>query len=90
VAVIDLPADRLPVPVETCVYHVVAALVAAGDVVVAVSLDDGVLSLDVDAAAVPGQLVDVEDRVGALDGMLRVGATAAGRVAVRAELACVS
>jgi signal transduction histidine kinase len=90
VEVIDLPADRLPVPVETCVYHVVAALVAAGDVVVAVSLDDGVLSLDVDAAAVPGQLVDVEDRVGALDGMLRVGATAAGRVAVRAELACVS
>jgi signal transduction histidine kinase len=47
-----------------------------------------VLVVDVETEAEPDGLVDLEDRVGALDGRLAVKRAPGGRVRIRAEIPC--
>jgi hypothetical protein len=80
-----LPAQRLAAPVESAAYHVVAEVLRrahGAPVAASARLDDGRLVLELEPA--PAEpLVDLEDRVGALDGRLVAGAGG-----LRVELPC--
>jgi signal transduction histidine kinase len=79
-----LPRERMPPPVESAAYFVVAEAVRrAGAAQVSAARRDGLLVVDVTADHVPEPLADLEDRVGAADGTLEVD----GRT-LRVELPC--
>jgi signal transduction histidine kinase len=86
-----LPPDRLEPAVETTAYHVVCEAVRrAGqtEVTVRAVRQDGRLVLSIDTADPPaGDLVDLDDRVGALGGTLRVERSD-GTSHIVAELPC--
>lgn len=88
-----LPAGRLAPTVEETAYFVIAALAdhwSPQPVTVAAVRDGQRLVLDVNAAApAPGDLVAIEDRLGALDGALIIEQPEPGRTRVTAELPCV-
>jgi signal transduction histidine kinase len=102
VTVGHLVPERLPAPVETAGYFLVAEasrLIAAlpgaeGATVEAKHEGDRlVIQVTSDAAAQPGPdletaLLDVTDRVGALGGRLRAGQAPAGAITIRAEIPC--
>jgi signal transduction histidine kinase len=80
--------DRLPTPIESAAYFVVAESLrrSGGDVVVEARRRDGRLCLDIGCATpFTGPATEVEDRVGALGGTL-----AAGDRTLHAELPCAS
>ena len=86
-----LPPDRFAPAVEAAAYHVVCETVRragpTGATVRAVR-DDGRLMLSIDTDDAPtGDLVDLDDRVGALGGTLRVERSGRGSRVV-AELPC--
>jgi signal transduction histidine kinase len=83
-----LPQERFPPAVETAAYLVVAEAAKAGGVRVSAERRDAALLVDVEAEAEPEGLVDLEDRVGALDGRLAVEHAADGAVRIRAEIPC--
>jgi Histidine kinase len=86
-----LTAERFAPEVEATAYHVVTEAVrrgGAGDATVRVVHDGGRLMLCVDTAVPPRQLVDLDDRIGALGGALRVERNGRGARLV-AELPCV-
>jgi signal transduction histidine kinase len=82
-----LPQERFPRAVETAAYLVIAEAAKAGAVTVAAKRRDGVLVVDVEADGEPGELVELEDRIGALDGRLDVERVPGG-VRVHAEIPC--
>jgi signal transduction histidine kinase len=84
----DLPQERFSPAVETAAYLVVAEAAKAGAASVRAERRDGALVVDVEAEAEPEELVDLEDRVGALDGRLDVERAADGGVRIRAEIPC--
>ena len=86
----EVPRERLPSAVETAAYHIVAAAATTGAIVVEVASDGGRLHVDVEALAEPDTLIDLEDRVGALDGWLRVEPNRPDGVVLRAEIPCAS
>jgi hypothetical protein len=71
-----LTAERFAPEVEATAYHVITEAVRrGGDATVRAERADGRLCVSVDAALPPrDQLVDLDDRVGALGGALRVDA----------------
>jgi signal transduction histidine kinase len=77
-----LAQGRFPPAVETAAYLVIAETVRAGPA------RDGMLIIDVETEAVPEGLVDLEDRVGALNGRLVVRPAQRGRVRIRADIPC--
>jgi signal transduction histidine kinase len=82
-----MPAERAPAPVEAAAYFVVAEMVGRSggrNVKVSGELRDGRLCVEV-AGVVDGDLTDLEDRIGALDGVLTVD-----HGTVRAEVPCAS
>jgi len=82
-----LPAQRLSAPVETAVYLLVSEIAASRQVVsVNARHADGVLNVDIDCIDVPGGLVEVEDRIRALAGNLRVSRRPDHTFTVHAEL----
>ncbi|MDQ4037809.1 MAG: hypothetical protein M3313_05540, partial [Actinomycetota bacterium] len=81
------PDERLPPVVETAAYLVVAEAAKGGAVTVNAERSGGVLVVDIDATGRPARLVDLEDRVGALDGTLTVQPDTDG-VRIRAEIPC--
>ena len=87
-----LPAGRFAPTVEETAYFVIAALAdrwSPQPVTVAAVRDGQRLVLDVNAAApAPGDLVAIEDRLGALDGALIIEQPEPGRTRVTAELPC--
>jgi len=83
-----LPRERFSPAVETAAYLVIAETVRAGPSRVSATRRDGVLVVDVETEAEPGSLVDLEDRVGALDGTLAVTPAQGGRVRIRADIPC--
>jgi signal transduction histidine kinase len=83
-----VPDERFPPAVETAAYLVVAEAAKAGAARVSATRRDGALVVDVDAEAEPDGLVDLEDRIGALDGRLVVEQAPGGRVRIRAEIPC--
>jgi signal transduction histidine kinase len=84
----DLPQERFSPVVETAAYLVVAETAKAGAASVRAERREGALVVDVEAEAEPEELVDLEDRVGALDGCLDVEQDADGGVRIRAEIPC--
>jgi signal transduction histidine kinase len=88
VRIVALPQERFPPAVETAAYLVVADTVKVGAASVSADRRDGILVIDVEVEAAPEGLLDLEDRVGALDGHIGVERTADGRVRIRAEIPC--
>jgi signal transduction histidine kinase len=84
----DLPQERFSPAVETAAYLVVAEAAKAGAASVRAERRDCALVVDVEAEAEPKELVDLEDRVGALDGRLDVERAPDGGVRIRAEIPC--
>jgi len=94
---VTLPSGRLDRAVEAAAYVLVAR--ATGDAAVRrasidASVDDGRLivdlGLDVGGAIAGSTLMDLEDRCGAVDGIMDVGVLPDGRTRIRAEIPCVS
>ncbi len=83
-----LPQERFPPAVETAAYLVVAQAVKAGAARVSAERRDGALVVDVDTEGEPEGLLDLEDRIGALDGNLGVEHVTGHRVRIRAEIPC--
>jgi signal transduction histidine kinase len=83
-----VPQERLPPAVETAAYVVIAETVKAGPARVSATRRDGMLVIDVETEAEPERLLDLEDRVGALDGTLTVTPAKGGRVRIRANIPC--
>ncbi len=88
VRIAALPQERFPAAVETAAYLVVAAAAKAGPALASAERRDGVLVVDVEAEAEPEGLLELEDRVGALDGNLAVERAPGGGVRIRAEIPC--
>ncbi len=100
--IIQMPQQRLPGPVEAAAYFLIAettgylaTLAAAGGVTLDVRRHGNRLVVDVtqNGAGQPdreleARLSGLADRVGALDGQLRVGHLAGGGVTIRAEMPC--
>ena len=86
------PEGRLPPPVEAAAYFVVSELArrsGSGRVTVAARRENGSLLVDVELDSwTHVRLVDLEDRVGALDGRLTLENGDSG-TRVRAEIPCV-
>ncbi|MDP8969374.1 MAG: histidine kinase [Actinomycetota bacterium] len=73
-SVAGLPEQRLPQEVESAVYRIVADTLRSGDVQVSADHHDGQLVVDILARSVPESVVELEDRLGALEGRLTVAA----------------
>jgi signal transduction histidine kinase len=101
---VDADEERLPAPVETAAYYVVAEALTnvakysrASRATVNVRRDDGLLRIDVRDDGVGGAdpaggtgLRGLGDRVGALNGMLRIHSPAGIGTHVTAEIPCES
>jgi len=102
ITIMHMPQERLPGPVEAAAYFLIAettgylaTLAAASGVILDVRHDGDRLVVEVtkDGAGKPGHeleamLTDLADRVGALDGQLRIERVASGGVTIRAEMPC--
>ena len=95
VQVVDVPSQRLPEPVEAAAYFALSEAVqrsAATRASVSLSQQLDVLELDVelvDGRPAPGWLQSLEDRIGALDGVVDC-VPAAGRLRLHVEIPCAS
>jgi signal transduction histidine kinase len=87
-AIDELPDERLPRPVENAAYRVVAEASRAGATRVVAARRGDALLIDVDVDAVPAGLVELEDRVGAIDGSIRVDEESGGSITLRAVIPC--
>ena len=88
-----LPGGRFSASVEAAAYFVVAETVrqnAAGMLTVSAERRDGRLVVEVAGNSAPGNMTDLEDRVGALGGSITVMPGPDGRAAIRAEIPCES
>jgi signal transduction histidine kinase len=87
----EVPNRRFDAAVEAAGYFVVSETVrrgAASGLNVNAAMRDGRLVIAVEGDAGPDQLIELEDRVGALDGTLDVVREPGGAVKVRAEIPC--
>ena len=88
----SLPDQRFAGAVEAAAYFLVAEVVKRGNskgVTVRAGRSDGRLRIEVESVgALDENLVDLEDRIGALDGELTVVPIPPGHTTVRAELPC--
>jgi signal transduction histidine kinase len=84
----ELPDGRFDPTVEAGAYFIVAALTQSpAAAAISASTARGELVVEVRTAQ-PGDLVDVQDRVGALGGRIAVRVTREGDTLVRTELTC--
>jgi signal transduction histidine kinase len=82
------PDERFPPAVENAAYRVAAEAAKTGATCVSAVHRDGALVIDIDAEGEPNDLVELEDRVGALDGRILVEGSAGGAVRLHAEIPC--
>jgi signal transduction histidine kinase len=89
-----LPGERLAPPVEAAAYFLVAAVARrATSAAITVRATHADARLVVEVAGDGGsdaELIELEDRIGALDGVLAVRRTAAGSTMIRVEVPCAS
>ncbi len=104
IAIAHVPEERFPSPVEAAAYFVIAestasiaALAGAGSATVDVRRDGNRLLIEVTDEGVSdpdpelgARIVDLADRVGALEGRIRVEQVPAGAITIRAEIPCES
>jgi signal transduction histidine kinase len=83
-----LPQERFPAAVETAAYILVAEAAKRGAASASVERRDGVLVVEVETEAEPETIVELQDRIGALDGRLRVARAPSGGVRLHAEIPC--
>jgi signal transduction histidine kinase len=86
-----LPQERFGLPVEAAAYFVVSETVrrsTGSTVKVSAVRRDGRLVVEVEGDGTPGTIIDLEDRVGTLDGSVAVVREPDGRAVVRAEIPC--
>lgn len=86
-----LPNARLDPSIEAAAYFVVSETVrrsTSSALEIGATVGDGRLVVDVTGENAPAELIDLEDRVGALDGTLEVVRDPSGRVRIRAEIPC--
>ena len=83
-----LPHERFPAAVETAAYILVAEAAKRGAASASVERRDGVLVVEVETDAEPETLVELQDRIGALDGRLGVERASSGGVRLHAEIPC--
>jgi signal transduction histidine kinase len=88
-----VPSERLPAAIEAATYFLIAEITkgnGTGTVTVRADRTDRRLLVEIDAATLDEGLVELEDRIGALDGELTVERTPAGHATIRAVLPCAS
>ena len=68
-----MPDERFSTAIENAAYRVIAEAAGAGPTHVAAEHRDGVLVIDVATASQPEALLDLEDRIGAVNGSILVG-----------------
>jgi signal transduction histidine kinase len=88
-----LPDERFDAAVEAAGYFVVSETATrrpAGALRVSATRIDGCLVVEVEGEGAPEQIVDLEDRVGALNGSVEVVRNDEGRATIRAEIPCES
>jgi signal transduction histidine kinase len=93
IVVREAPYERLDPAVEAAAYFLVAEIAKrnVSSVGVRATVNGSRLLVEVNAAGtLEAELVEIEDRIGALDGELMVERTPVGRTTVRAELPCAS
>ena len=93
IKITGLPDERFDASVEAAGYLVVSEAIrrgAASELSVAAARDNGRLVIDVASDSAPSDLIDLEDRVGALDGRLEIVRGPGGSVRIRAEIPCES
>jgi signal transduction histidine kinase len=86
-----LPQERFGLPVEAAAYFVVSETVrrsTGSTVKVSAVRRDGRMVVEVDGDGTPGNIIDLEDRVGTLDGSVAVVREPDGRAVLRAEIPC--
>ena len=88
IQVVAAPAERLSPALETAAYLLVADAAETGAVSVTAVRTHAQLIIEVDAASEPPSLVDLQDRVAALDGTLDVHPASAGHLCIRAVIPC--
>jgi signal transduction histidine kinase len=92
IAIDAMPQERLPRPVEAAAWFAIVEATRdldAGAAAVSVHRADGMLLVDVvRERARAADLTEVEDRIGALDGTLRVTGSAGSGQTVHAEIPC--
>ncbi|MGZ5409408.1 MAG: histidine kinase [Aeromicrobium sp.] len=92
-SIAGLPAERVDPSVEAAIYLIVAEVVSAASGPVAVRGERTRTSVTLDLAAphVPDELlIDLGDRIGAVDGTLTTKVNGSGRIELRAEVPCAS
>jgi signal transduction histidine kinase len=91
--IMDVPTERFDAAVEAAAYFVVSEAVrqtSPHTLTVSATRRDGCLIVDVQTDAAPAQMVDIEDRVGALDGKVDVARDQNGRVKIHSVIPCAS
>jgi signal transduction histidine kinase len=102
VEIVETPAERLPAPVESTTYFVIAEALTnvarysqAGNATVRVARENGVVEIEVSDDGVGGAnpaagtgLRGLGDRVAALDGAFKVSSPAGEGTTVRASIPC--
>ena len=88
VCIESVPDERYASPVEHAAYRVVAEALTAGATRVWATRRDGVLRVEVDTPSAPEGLVGLADRVGALNGWIRVEKRPEGGMTLRSEIPC--
>jgi signal transduction histidine kinase len=83
-----VPEERFAPSVENAAYRVVADAAKRGATSVTAVHRNGALVIDIEAPRMPAGLVELEDRVGALDGRVQVEGAPSGGVKLRAEFPC--
>ncbi len=89
----EVAEARFGPAVEAAAYFVVSEIARSGSVNglrVAATRRGGNLVVEIEADGSPSELTEIEDRIGALDGTLRVAQVPGGVVTVKAEIPCES
>jgi acetamidase/formamidase len=81
--------ERPPAQVESAAYYAVVHCMTGPSSVTATRCD-GVLRVDIETPSTPPDLLAVQDRVGALDGLVSVDTRTAASCRIRVELPCAS
>jgi signal transduction histidine kinase len=88
-----LPSERLGSSAEAAAYFVLSEAVrqaASGSLKVSAAQCDSRLIVEVEGDSLPAEITDMQDRVGALDGSVKVLRGPRGRGTIRAEIPCES
>jgi signal transduction histidine kinase len=85
---VRMPAQRFPTVVEHAAYRVIAEALHAGPTRVDGEHRGGSLVVDISTPSPPDEFTDLEDRVGAARGTLRMSRPCSDRVELHLEIPC--